>query len=90
MLIRKKAHKDHRNSALLNHLKFKTITDTGNFHSCNHQKWISFRNLGDKTVNNVQIDGITCCAIERVRISAQKVFLIQDTKMAATASMSVV
>ena len=29
----------------------KSPTDTGHFHTCNHQEW-----LGDTTVNNVQIN----------------------------------
>ncbi len=28
-------------------------TDTGHFHSCNHQKWLPYQIIGDKTVKNV-------------------------------------
>ncbi len=34
----------------------KPFTDTGHFHSCNHQKWLPYQILGGKTVKSVQID----------------------------------
>ncbi len=41
---------------LLNHIKFKTPTDTGNFYSSNNQKWLLYKILSAKIVNTVQID----------------------------------
>ena len=32
---------------------FKEFSDTGHFHSSNHQKWVPYQILGGKTVNNV-------------------------------------
>ena len=46
-------YKKTRTASLLKSLKFKTPTDTGHFHSCNHQKWLP---LGGNTVKNVIID----------------------------------
>ena len=45
-----------RGSDLSNHLDFKSFTNIGHFHSCNHQKWLPYQILGCKTVMNVQID----------------------------------
>ena len=38
------------------HLISKPPNDTGHFHSSNHQKWLTYQIIGDKTVKSVQID----------------------------------